>query len=544
MKRVLADIGIRRRWPLRALIIAFTAAPYLLARLMVPAGFRYLWIFPPYPEDMLAYLAWSRQSANGHLLGALKYTTVPHAPFFFNPFFLLCGWIGGLTGMDLGVVHLLMKTAGVLVFLLALERFLEVLGLDDREQTAAMLFVAFASGIGGISGFRSSDLWMPEVNTGWSLLWNPLYPWSLALTVGTMTLMRKALDSGQPAHAARAGMAAGVLAVLHPYHLPLLLFVAAADALLRRGREAWRYVSWLIAAFIPFAIYPLWLATGVTVLQQHSVTGMMASPPLWSYLAGLGVPLVLAALSWRRSQTLTLWILAALGAAYLPVWFQRKLIFSIHIPVAILAGITAVQLVRRAPSRIVARVVAVVVALVPLLLATPVVLTVQQLKEVSRPAFDNAFAISRGRHEALLFLRERTSPESVVFAALPTMRLIPAVAGNSVPFGHWAQSVDRQEQERWVRAVFGPGALSAEERRRLFLRQRIDYVMLEGSARPGPLLAGWTPIFANREAVIFRRPLTGSVTAATIRASRRTAPFREPEIVMGREQLQGARKPP
>src|SRR5882672_71717 len=93
------------RWAWTAFVVAATSAPYLLNALSTPAGHRYTWIVPPYPEDSFAYLAWSRQAAHGSLLFKLKYTALPHAPFLFHPFFLLCGWISALCGCDLGVVH-------------------------------------------------------------------------------------------------------------------------------------------------------------------------------------------------------------------------------------------------------------------------------------------------------------------------------------------------------------------------------------------------------------------------------------------------------
>src|SRR5512135_1909724 len=46
---------------------------------------------PPYPEDSLAYLAWERQAMSGAWLFGMKYTALPHAPFLFQPFFLVVG---------------------------------------------------------------------------------------------------------------------------------------------------------------------------------------------------------------------------------------------------------------------------------------------------------------------------------------------------------------------------------------------------------------------------------------------------------------------
>ena len=115
-------------------VVAATSIPYLLNWLSPPAGSHYTWIMPPYPEDSLAYRAWSEQSAHGSLLFQMKYTALPHAPFLFHPFFLIGGWISALTACDIGVVHWVLKAAGVAVFPEVLDNFGDlVLGIavDD-----------------------------------------------------------------------------------------------------------------------------------------------------------------------------------------------------------------------------------------------------------------------------------------------------------------------------------------------------------------------------------------------------------------------------
>jgi len=79
------------RWGWTAFMMVATSIPYLVYWLLTPAGFHYTWIMPPYPEDSLGYLAWAQQAAQGSVLFQMKYTALPHAPFLFHPFFLVCG---------------------------------------------------------------------------------------------------------------------------------------------------------------------------------------------------------------------------------------------------------------------------------------------------------------------------------------------------------------------------------------------------------------------------------------------------------------------
>lgn len=502
------------RWTLRAAVVLSSLLPYVVAFLRTPHGSRFLWIYPPYPEDMLSYLAWTRQAADGHVLLSLKYTTQPHAPFFFNPFFLISGWVGALTHLDLGVVHLVMKSAGVLLFVIVLERYLDSLGLTRLGWFTAAIFVCFASGFGAFLPFiRPADLWIPEINTGWSLLWNPLYPYSLALTLFALHRMHVAVERESMRDACVAGAAAGLLAIVHPYHLPVVIAVVCVDAFLERGFSSLRFLLGFAVVAAPFALYPAWVSATVDVVRQHNTAAAMASPPVWSYALGLGLPLVFAIAAvargeWRRFRMPVLWAVCAFLAAYAPVWFARKMIFSVHIPVAILGGAACARLLASA-GRLAPIAAAAIAALV---LATPGRLLIESQREIDRKAFDNPFVISDERYDAMRFLRT-TPDQSVVFADLATMRLVPALAGNRVPFGHWAQTVDAQAALDWSNAVFGRSGLGAAERRARFWSAGIDYVLLDGPllavARRGRLdwlFAGCAREFENRSAMVLRRP--------------------------------------
>src|SRR5208282_1280672 len=81
------------KWPWTIFIVILTLLPYCVGYWLTPKGYVYTWIIPPFPADSMAYMAWSRQAYNGSVLFSMKYTALPHSPFFFNPFFLVCGWL-------------------------------------------------------------------------------------------------------------------------------------------------------------------------------------------------------------------------------------------------------------------------------------------------------------------------------------------------------------------------------------------------------------------------------------------------------------------
>src|SRR5436309_978098 len=102
-----------------AIVVAATSLPYLLNWFATPAGYHYTWIIPPYSEDSFGYMAWAQQAAHGAWLFTIKYTALPHKAFLFHPFFLFSGWMSALFSGNIGVVFLVMKAIGVVLFFAA-----------------------------------------------------------------------------------------------------------------------------------------------------------------------------------------------------------------------------------------------------------------------------------------------------------------------------------------------------------------------------------------------------------------------------------------
>src|SRR5208282_4281001 len=227
------------RWGWTAFMILATSVPYPVFWLQTPADHRYSWILPPYPQDSFGYMAWSQQAARGSLLFKLKYTAIPHSAFLFHPLFLVCGWISRLFGCEIGIVHWALKAVGVMLFFAVFYGYSDYLGLGRFQSIAASVLVGVSSGFGGLFAFSGlvnqgqivglvnqgqmipTDLWMPEVSTYWSLLWNPLFPYSLTLIVLTIYCLDRGTGDARKIDFWLGGLAAGVLALVHPYALPL-----------------------------------------------------------------------------------------------------------------------------------------------------------------------------------------------------------------------------------------------------------------------------------------------------------------------------------
>ena len=449
-----------------ALMLLASALPTLLAWREAPPGHEFTWSLPPYPEDSLSYQAWARQAMNGHLLFKLKYTPQPHRPFLFQPFFIAAGLLARATGTTPGFALFLLKCVGVAVFWLVFFRFTTFLRLPRGRTRLAAVLLGLASGLGapcvwllGPDGAGSADLWLVDLTTCWSLEWNAVFPWSLSLILSVVMLLWGGFRKPAARSGTLAGLLTGLLAFVHPYHVPMLLLFAGVCALLIRRRGWWKVAVPFLAIAVPLAglaALPSWRHP---LLAQHAATGRMPSPPLLPLLLGLGIPfgLALAGLGANRRRLrvhapLAAWIALSLALAYAPFWFQRKLLFGLQVPIAIWAAHGLAEGLRsRTWSAL----------LLVLALCTPPYLLHTQFRTLRASRGDaDPFTVAPDLASALAYLRDQVDPDEIVVASYETSRLIPALAGQTVLWGHWAQSVDlaarREEMTEALRAPRRP----------------------------------------------------------------------------------------
>jgi len=515
-----------------AIVVAATSLPYLLNWFATPAGYYYTWIIPPYPEDSFGYMAWAQQAAHGAWLFTIKYTALPHKAFLFHPFFLFSGWMSALFSGNIGVVFLVMKAIGVVLFFVAFYAYVDFLGLDPIQSTAASVLVGVSSGLGGILAFSGlvsrslapADLWLVEMSTYWSLLWNPLFPFSLTLMLLSIYWLDRGTREARSSDLWLAGLATGVMALIHPYSLPLLFAFAIVVTVIRRRANAFGYLCRYFALALPFVTYVTVVSQINPLVARHSALGEMKSPSLVAYVLGFGLPLFfcLAALiaKWtplfKRYYQVLLWFFLSVVFAYLPFWFQRKLVFGAHVPLCILGGIAFAMLLgwcSRSTTRRWVVIIAAVIGL-PLLVATPIYLFASQAK-IARANADGAYYLSNEKMEGLRFLSTHSDPNDVVFATIATSRLIPAFAGNTVVWGHWAMSIDLKERRAWLGDLFKTGSnWDDEDRSREFWGTGIQYIFADGEIKLAletypfmwrVILKEAEKVFENDSVVIYRR---------------------------------------
>jgi hypothetical protein len=346
------------RWLLLTLVAAILLGelPLLLAACCAPDAARGLgtaWFI----NDFAQYESAMRQGAQqpGWLIYDV-FTAEPHAPAFMFPLYVGLGKLGASLGIEPIALERMAEPIARTLLVLALWRFCRALCTSLGAARAALLLALFGGGFELVTGLVGqgalySGNWAYETNTFGLLFAPPHVPLAMA---ASLELARLGLHP--QAHLRRSDpLAAAVLsatvALLHPFHLPVLL----AALMLSGVASAWRVrnaagLAVAVAAGLgalpvlgptlaTFAFDPFWSAT-------YSLQNVLPSPAPHELVVDLGPTLLLAmggafALRTRVAPVgLLLWLLLALLAMYVPLPYQRRLGFGLQPALAVLAGNT------------------------------------------------------------------------------------------------------------------------------------------------------------------------------------------------------------
>jgi hypothetical protein len=152
---------------------------------------------------------------------------------------------------------------------------------------------------------------------------------------------------------------------------------------------------------------------------------------------------------------LTVWTVANIAVAYLPVAFQRKMLMGAHLPLAVLAGVALSAVVERAPAlwRIPALAFAVLV-----LSITNIRFVLRDMAALPQNQGNVRAYMYRGEVDALDWIRLH-APKGAAIQPLPWVTLnpvngkygffdntvacfTPGLTGHPVNAGHWGETPD------------------------------------------------------------------------------------------------------
>jgi hypothetical protein len=479
---------------LSALFLALLALPYVWAYVRTPPGFVFTGALNQH-EDQMAFLEMIKQGRDGLFFFEERFTTEPQTRNLFLPLWLILGQISRLTGLPPMFVSHLARLGFAALFLVLLRRFLERSLREGGERLIAAPLILFGGGLGWLvvrlplpsPSWLPVDRVMPE-----SLIFSSFYlntHWAAAICL-MMFCFLSMIEKRDGAAALRSGLAAGTsgaaLAFVHPYDVPVVLAASAAYAVwVFRAERALNIRFWLPYLSLTIGGAVAAYANGRRNAVASAIADSLAMPSghVMGYVFGYGAIFVLAVVGvWKAAQERNgrlafpiVWAVVTFALVYSPVFFQRRLIFGVHIALGVLAAhglfhfLSGRLFTPRRGSRIAAA--AAVAAVLLLSFPSNAYVITRDMRKEGHPSY-----IRKELRGGLAWMDRNLGAQDVVLSTGEAGMFVPPYTRAKVFFGHWCCTLNREAKKAQLERFWSDEA-SHEDRRLLLRHYGITWVL-------------------------------------------------------------------
>jgi hypothetical protein len=513
-------------------VLAASALPYVVAWRATPGDRVYVGTTEASADDYPTYLAKMRRAAEGHWTYLSPYAPQLESTLTVRPLYAALG----VGTRAFGAPHWVGYHAGRLLFggvcLLAIFAIANALARSPSERWMSFALASVGSGFGiwlsreGLRASWSYDLWVPELNAAYAILTNPHFPLAISLVLASFAGVARTLDTGRKAPALWAGLALGLLTLVHTYDVAIVvgvLLLYGIGALVTRTRtlrELVRAALWLSAIALPALAWQFAAYTGDTSLGQMGHAQPVGSPLAVAAGVGLLLPAALFGLPHlaRRSSlggVIAAWVVLVPVLLLLPLPFARRLVAGWHVALGIAAGIALVRAVGRVRAAALRRAVLVGFALLASLTTLDVI--VYQVRRSADPRTSSLTSLPRDLLEAFAWLDAQATAGDVVLAGYGPSNWLPVFTDLRPYFGHWAETPNAAARARAAQLFFA--ARTRDDDRAAFLASAgIDWV-LDGPVGQYP---GAVPIRAERLDGVSKQKTVGRIVILRVDQRERT----------------------
>ena len=470
------------RWVIifSGLLVAATMIPYAWAfALNVGASnWQFMGMLANH-QDGATYISKIDEGMRGDWLFTLSYTSEPHTGVAINEFYLFLGHISALTRIPpVLMYHIARLVTGFCMFL-SLYYLGATIWARQRARRLFFSLLAVGSGLGWLAvifHFQSlpTDLTVPESIPLFSAFTNPHFPLGIALVAllaATFVIVfRPGFDKTPTAGNGGLGVILITVALCIvqpqgwvPIAAALCLYIAVTT--IRTRRIPMLELSWVTLAIlpaIPFFVYYFTVQQDKNIFGIWNQQNMTPSPPLWSYMLGFGLILIIALPGlWRGirhferdgDRFMLIWLVANTILLYVPINLQRRLSIGLIIPIVYFA----VRALEDYWFNVISprwRDAALVTAFV-FIIPSNVLSFMIPLFGVSNPneGIKIYMLLPTDYANALHWLNTQADPNQVVLAAPVASLWIPAYSDERVVYGHPFETLyadaKRQEVQDW-----------------------------------------------------------------------------------------------
>ncbi len=513
MRSFLATIG-RNEWAfvgkIAVVAVALAALSLVVIVVLTPPGYFATGLHTLSPGDYPVYYSYIDQAAKGMVVFSDLFTSEPHAPFNLNVFWLPVGWVARLLALSPPAAFHLARLAMVPLFIVVAYVLSALIFREPSRRKIALIFVAFASGLGGYFALPLEgqfpkgvspmtypmDLWVTEAFPFLQFHQTGHFTFGTILFMLVLAGIVLAWRTGRYRYSIGAGLAALWLFAFHPFHAPSLAAIIVVWGLWEcfHRRVPWLQclLQMMVAAVIaaPAFAWQYVAATTNPIGVVRAAQNVLPTPAFHIVLESYGF-LALAALlmfvrrsTWRdeRRSLLALWIVVQGILIFVPLFFQRRLTQGLSIPLALLTADLIAEVFARWRQR--------PKSFAAFFANSPIALTFAFLVLFG---FSNAvvlgqdinFVLTNRTAPFVMYLPDeyanafnvlkRTEGDAIILARAGTGNVIPGFTGRRTYVGHPVETLDYERKRQQVEAFFRDEE-SPEEQANFLYQNRISYV--------------------------------------------------------------------
>jgi hypothetical protein len=495
------------RWVLivSLLILAFSSVPLFAGYAAQTPDQRFIGSFTD-RMDYAVHLAMMHYGEQGGWAYQLRFTTEPHDSAYVRTFYVILGHIGGWLGLPAVLLFQIARLGFGLLALFAIYRLLTRVFTSVRERQLAFILAVLGAGLGWLQiplgwipdpQISPIDFWLIDAYLLFSLALFAHFSAAIAALVLALTAFLDQIQQPRWQNIALISICAIFVQMVNPIAF-ILADLAMAGAFVfscwKNRKMDWPLfltLSFLAVIQIPLLAYSLILLTQDPTWAEFNRQNITLSPPPVYLLLGFGLfwPFTLfGAIQALRQQEARLgwavvWMVAALGMAYLPMAIQRRFLLAIGLPLAVLAAPAILRcstwLHRHSPLGQFTGAMVITVFIT----ASPIALiSASSLNMFSRPdsLFEKAALV-----QAVDWLHENSIPDQVVLASEPTAQLVAIRIPIKLYFGHAMETLRYAEKAQAVERFY-----RGQQPASWLASQEINWVILgphEKAWRPFPL---------------------------------------------------------
>ncbi|MFA5413223.1 MAG: hypothetical protein WC348_01645 [Patescibacteria group bacterium] len=491
---------------LGALIIIITFLPNMVGIFAAPRDTIFWGLQTTNSRDTPVYYSWIEQAKDGHLLFKNLYTSETEPRFIFDPFWLGVGLFAKMFSLSGFAAYQLARVFLIPVFLAIAYIFISYFFKETKTRKFCFILLIFSSGISGLlwplveigaSNFWPPplDLWSIESSTFYTLYHSPHFIASLFCTILIFLLTLRSFEKKSYLLSFLAGLVALFLFFFHPYHVPTIFGVIGLYIIIQSIKKSsirWDLIKHyiiLIAVSSPAIVYHLWTLNVFWTRQQFALQNNLPTPPFYNFLLSYGFLFIFGILGFfvlllkkeklDKEFFLLTWFPTQIILPFLPFLnFQRKMIEGLHFVMVLMAimglyflknFLERKKLISFSHPKIL---LSIILLLSSLFFFSSYYILVRDIKLYLD--HDSFIFLKKEMVDAMVWLKNNTPQESVIFSSYDSGNVIPAFGVKPVFLGsngNTALSGKKTEQVELFFQKYG------DRTRAAFLKiNKIDYL--------------------------------------------------------------------